>query len=259
MHRCTLRPCAWRISRQLQISRCHVRLLSSLSATRTSSRNEQEVGNKRVGSKRLGRYNGQDMQREQKLQDLVFLDDLVATLEAHRDYNRASVIHKVQGTVDEAALPFKRPLVDSASSESAETTHERGEDEIDTNNRSLTNAREALVRRILADIPLVRELAADRALVRRVMATPEERRHRPQPRKWPAESVQDVDEGTKMRNTGFVRSVDPLEYTAAVIPITPSWKWTGAVPRRMTTPWAPYVEESTGDNYERSITVKSRW
>lgn len=199
------------------------------------------------------------MQREQKLQDLVFLDDLVATLEAHRDYNRASVIHKVQGTVDEAALPFKRPLVDSASSESAETTHERGEDEIDTNNRSLTNAREALVRRILADIPLVRELAADRALVRRVMATPEERRHRPQPRKWPAESVQDVDEGTKMRNTGFVRSVDPLEYTAAVIPITPSWKWTGAVPRRMTTPWAPYVEESTGDNYERSITVKSRW
>ena len=293
MYRCTICPCAWRISRQLQISRCHVRLLSRVSAARTSTRNEQDVENKTVGRKRLGRYNGQDKQREQNLQDLVFLDDLVATLEAHRDYNRASVIHKVQGIADTATLPFKRPALDSASSEYAETTYERGEDDIDTNDRSSTSAQgpsppqgpvrrclasralarrvtvsiaaarkilgpKTLTRKVLADIPLVREVSVDKALVRKVIVTPDERRHGPHSRQWPAESVQNLEEGTKMRNAGFVRSVDPLEYTAAVIPVTQSWKWTGAVPSKISTPWAPYVEDSTGDNYERSITVESR-
>ena len=284
MHRCTIRPCAWRISRQLQISRCHLRLLSRVSAAGISTRNEQDVENKRVGCKRLGRYNGQDKQREKNLQDLVFLDDLVATLEAHRDYNRASVIHKVPAIVDTATLPFKRPALDSASSEHAETTYERREDEIDTNDRSSTSAqgpspsqgpvrrclasgalarkmigKNTLARKVLADIPLVREVSADKALVRKCLVTPDEPRHGPHPRQWPAESVQDVEEGTRTRNTGFVRSVDPLEYTAAVIPITKSWKWTGAFSSRISTPWAPYVEDSTGDNYERSITVESRW
>ena len=284
MHRCTIRPCAWRISRQLQIARCHLRLLSRVSAAGTSTRDEQDVENKRVGCKRLGRYNGQDKQREQNLQDLVFLDDLVATLEAHRDYNRASVIHKVQATVDTETLPFKRPALDSASSEDAETTYERGEDELDTKDRSSTSAqgpspsqgpvrrvtvsialarkmigKNTLARKVLADIPLVREVSADKALVRKCLVTPDERRHGPHPRQWPAESVQDVEEGTRTRNTGFVRSVDPLEYTAAVIPITKSWKWTGAFSNWISTPWAPYVEDSTGDNYERSITVESRW
>ena len=269
------------MSRQLQISSCQFRLLSTVSAGKISSRNEQNVGNKRVGRKRLGRYNGQDKQREQKLQDLVFLDDLVATLEAHRDYNRASVIHKVQGIVDEATLPFKRPSLDSASSENAESTYERGEDGIDANYGSSTSARgsspfegpvrrcsgrETLARRVIADMPLVREVSADQALVRKVTVTPDERRQDPHPRQWPAESVQDVEEGAKTRNTGFVRSVDPLEYTAAVIPIAQSWKLDravpnriGAVPNRISTPWASYVEDSTGDNYERSITVESRW
>lgn len=295
MHRCTIRPCAWRIPRQLRISRCHLRLLSRVSAAGTSTRNEQDVENKRIGCKRLGRYNGQDKQREQNLQDLVFLDDLVATLEAHRDYNRASVIHKVQAIVDTATLPFKRPALDSASSEYSETTYERGEDEIDTKlDRSSTSAqgpspsqgpvrrclaggalarrvtvsialarkmigKNTLARKVLADIPLVREVSADKALVRKCLVTPDERRHGPHPRQWPAESVQDVEEGTRTRNTGFVRSVDPLEYTAAVIPITKSWKWTGAFSSRISTPWAPYVEDSTSDNYERSITVESRW
>ena len=320
MHRCTIRPCAWRISKQLQISRCRLRFLSGVNAARPPSSNEQNVENKRLGRKRSGRYNGQDKQREQNLQDLIFLDDLVATLEAHRDYNRASVIRELQQNVDEATLPFKRPALDSASSEYAETTYERGEDEIDTNHQSSTSAQgpspsqclvrrcsdrkalarrvtvsiasvrkvlgtkarrvladiplvrdvsedQALVRkvlgtkarRVLADIPLVRDVSEDQALVRKVTVTADGRRHGPHPRQWPADSVQGVEEGTKTRNAGFVRSVDPLEYTAAVIPITGSWKSTGAVPSRISTPWTPYLEDSTGDNYERSITVESRW
>ena len=292
MHHCTIRPCAWRITRQLQTSRCRIRLLSGVNAARPPSRNEQDVENKRLGRKRSGRYNGQDKQREQNLQDLIFLDDLVATLEAHRDYNRASVIRELQQNVDEATLPFKRPALDSASSEYAETTYERGEDEIDTNDQSSTSAqgpspsqclvrrcsdRKALARRVtvsiasvrkvlgtkarrvLADIPLVRDVSEDQALVRKVTVTADGRRHGPHPRQWPADSVQGVEEGTKTRNAGFVRSVDPLEYTAAVIPITGSWKSTGAVPSRISTPWTPYLEDSTGDNYERSITVESRW
>ena len=261
------------MSRQLQISNCYFRLLSRVSAAKISSRNEQSLGNKRVGRKGSGRYNGQDRQREQKLQDLVFLDDLVATLEAHRDYNRASVIHNVQGSVDEATLPFKRPSLDSASSENAESTYERGEDGIDTNYRSSISARgsspfegpvrkrsgrEILARRLIADMPLVREVLADQALVRKVTMTPDERRQDPHPRRWPAESVQSVEEGTKPRNTGFVRSVEPLEYTATVIPIAQSWKLDGALPQRISTPWASYVEDSTGDNYDRSITVESK-
>ncbi len=325
MHLCTIRPCPWRISRQLQISRCHVRLLSRVSAARTSSINEQNVGYKRIGRKRLGKYNGQDKQREQNLQDLIFLDDLVATLEAHCDYNRGSVIRKIRQNVANAIIPFKRPSLDSANSENAETSYERGEDEVDTNDQSSTSARgpgserkalarrvtvsipwarkilgtkalarkiladiplvrevsgdqalvrkvtvsipwarkilgtKALARKILADIPLVREVSVDQAWVRKVTVTTYERRHGPHPRQWPADSVQNFEEGTKTRNTGFVRSVDPLEYKAAVIPITQSWKWTGAVPSTISTPWAPYVEDSTGDNYERFITVESRW
>ena len=287
MHRCMIRPCAWRISRQLQVSRGHVRLASGLSAARTSGINEQNVGNKRLGRKRSGRYDGQDKQREQNTQDLIFLDDLVATLEAHRDYNRASVIRKFQQNVDDTTLPFKRPSLNSASSEKAETSYEKGEDEVDTNARSSTSARgpgpsegpvrritvdiasvrkilgtkaptrrisgtKALARKIFADLPLVREVSGD------IPSTADKRRHGPHPRQWPADSVQNVEQGTKTE-TGFVRSVDPLEYTAAVIPITQSWKWTGAVPSRISTPWAPYVEDSTGDSYERSITVESRW
>ena len=274
MHRCTIRPCAWRISRQLQISRCRVRLLSAVNAARPSSSNEQNVGNKRLGRNRSGRYNGQDKQREQNLQDRIFLDDLVATLEAHRDYNKASVIRELQQDVDEAILPFKRPELDSASSQNAETTYGRREDEIDTNDQSSTSAQEpspsqclvrrcsgrkALARRVLANIPLVRDVSVDQAVVRKVTVTADERRHGSHPRQWPADSVQSVEEGTKTRNTGFVRSVDPLEYTAAVIPITGSWKLTGAVPSRISTPWTPYVADSTGDSYERSITVESRW
>ena len=273
MHRCTIRPCARRISRQLQISLCYVRLLSRVSASRTSSGNEQNEENKRVGYKRLGRYNGQDKPREQKLQDLIFLDDLVATLEAHRDYNRASVIRGLQQNVNEASLPFTRPSLDSTKSGNAEPTYERGEDEIGNNDRSSTSARgpspsegpvrkgsgrEALATNVLADIPLVGKVSVDEALVREVSATADKRRHGPHTWQWPADSVQNVEKGTKTRNTGFVRSVDPLEYTAAVIPITRSWKWTGAGRSRISTPWAPYVEESTGDSYERSITVESR-
>ena len=285
MHLCTIRPCPWRICRQLQISRCHVRLLSRVSAARTSSINEQNVGYKRIGRKRLGKYNGQDKQREQNLQDLIFLDDLVATLEAHRDYKRGSVIRKIRQNVANAIIPFKRPSLDSANSENAETSYERGEDEVDTNDQSSTSARgpgserkalarrvtvsvpwarkilgtKALARKVLADIPLVKEVSVDQAWVRKVTVTTYERRHGPHPRQWPADSVQNFEEGTKTRNTGIIRSVDPLEYTAAVIPITQSWKWTGAVPSTISTPWAPYVEDSTGDNYERFITVESRW
>ncbi len=215
------------------ISIGHIRLHSPVSAATASSRNEQNVG-----VERLGKYNGQDKQKWQNRQDLIFLDDLVATLEAHRDHNRASVIHKFEQNVDEALLPFKRLSLDGASSEDAETTYERGGDETDTNGRSSTSA--------AGPSPSEVSVRAYR------------RRQGPRPLQWPANSVQYVEEGSKTRNTGFIRSLDPLEYTGAVVPIKKSWKWSGANPTMINTPWAPYMEDSTGDNYERSITVESR-
>lgn len=282
MHLCKIRPCAWPISRQLQIPIGHVRLLSGVTAARSSSSNGQNGDNKRLGRKRSGRYNAQDKQRERNMQDLIFLDDLVSTLEAHRDYNRGPVIHKVRQGVDEAILPFKRPSLDSASSENAKTAYKGEEDEIDTMGRSSTSPRglrssegpvrrvlteEGLLRRgrvdiasarkVLADTPSVGEVSADQAWGREDSVTADEPRHGPHTRQWPADSVQNVEEGTKTRNVRFVRSVEPLEYTAAVIPITELWEWTG-IPSTISTPWASYVEDSNGDSYERSITVESR-
>ena len=115
----------------------------------------------------------------------------------------------------------------------------------------------ASARKVLADTPSVSEVSADQAWKREDSVTADEPRHG-HTRQWPADSVQDVEEGAKTRNTGFVRSVEPLEYTAVVSPITELWEWTGANPSTISTPWASYVEDSTGDNYERSITVESR-
>ena len=273
MHHCTIRSCAWPILRQLQIPRGHVRLLSGVNVAGTSPRNEQYAGNEILGRKKSGRYNAQDKQRERNMQDLIFLDDLVATLEAHRDYNRGPVIRKFQQRVDEAILPFKRPSLDSASSENAETTYEREEDETDTEGRSSTSARgpspsegpvrrvsteKGLLRRARVDTASARKVSADQAWEREDSVTADEPRHGPHTRQWPADSVQNVEEGTKTRNIGFVRSVEPLEYTAAVIPITELWEWTGANPSTISTPWSSYVEDSTGDNYERSIAFESR-
>ena len=281
MYRCTIRPCAWSISRQLQIPRGYVRLLSGVNAAETSFGNEQNVGNKRLVRKRPGRYNAQDKQWERNMQDLIFLDDLVATLEAHRDYNKGLVFHKPQQRVDEAISPFKRPSLDSASSENAVTTYER-EDEVDTKGRSSASVRElspseGLVRRVstekgllrrakdlasarkfLVDTPSVSKVLVDQAWEREDSVTADEPRHGPHTRQWPADSVQNAEEKPKTRNTGFVRSVEPLEYTAAVVPITELWKWTGANPSTISTPWSSYVEDSTGDSYERSITIESR-
>lgn len=281
MYRCTMRPCAWPISRQLQTPGGHVRLLPGVNAASTWSRKEENVGNKKSGRKRSRRYNAQDKQRERNMQDLIFLDDLLATLEAHRDYNRGPVIHKLQQHVDETILPFKRPSLDSVSSENAVTTFER-ENEIDTKSGSSTSARgpspsegpvrkvstrkgwlkrdsvdTASARKVLADSPSVSEVSVDQAWERKDSVTADEP-HGPSTQHWPADSVQNVEEGTKTRNTGFVGSMKPLEYTAAVIPITELWEWSGANPSTISTPWASYVEDGTGDSHERSITIESR-
>lgn len=266
MHRCTVRPCAWPISRQLQIPRGHVRPFSGFNAASTFSRNEENVGNTNSGRNRSGRYNAENKQRERNMQDLIFLDDLLATLEPHRNYNRGPHIHKQRQRVNKAILPFKRPLLDSASSENAETTFKRREDEVDTKGQSSTSAREPSpsegpVRRALQGKGVVRriEVTADQAGARENSETADEPRHRLHTRQWPADTVQNVEEGSKTRNTGFVRSVEPLGYKAAVTPIKELWEWTGANPSTISTPWVPYVEDKSDDSYERSITLESRW
>ena len=199
------------------------------------------------------------------MQDLIFLDGLLATLEAHPNYNRDPSIHKQRQRVNEVILPFKRPLLDSTSSENAETTSKRREYEIDTKGHGSTSAREPSpsggpVTRALQGKGVVRRIkvTVDRAGAREDSVTADGPQHEPHTRQWPADSVQNVDEGSKKRNTGFVRSVEPLEYKAAVIPIKELWEWTGANPSTISTPWVPYMEDSTGDSYERSITLESR-
>ena len=264
MHRCTLRPSLWPIFGQLQIRRGHVRLLSGVNAAETPSRNEQNLGNQRLGRKKSGQHNAQDKQRERNIQDLKFLDDLLATLEAHRHYNRGPVNHNVQQRVDETILPFKRPSLDTASSENAGKTYER-EDEIDNKGQSSTRVRgpspfEGPVKKASKGESLVKrvQVTTDQACEKEDSVTAEEPQHGHHPQQWPADSVQNVEEGIKTRNTGFVRSVEPLDYTAVVIPITELWEWTGANPSTISTPWASYVEGSTSDTYERSLTVESR-
>ena len=229
-----------------KISRGHARLPSTLSAATASSRNERKVG-----GDRLGHYNGQDKQRSRNTQDLIFLDDLVATLEAHRDHNRASVIRKIKQKVDKAILPSKRPSLYSASSRDVKTAYKRGEDdgrgadcgrredETDNNGRS--------------------SISTPGPNPSEVSVRADKRRHGSRPLQWPADSVQYLEEGIKTRNTGFVRRSVLLEYTGAVVPIKKPWKWLGANPTKINTPWAPYMEDSTSDSYERSITVESRW
>ena len=265
MHRSTLRSCSWPISSQLQTLRGHVRLLSGVNAAAISSRDGQSVGNEKLVRKRSGRYNAQDEQRERNMRDLGFLDDLLATLGAQRDYNGGPVVREFQQRVDETIIPFKRPSLDGAGSENAETTNKGEENEVDTKDRSSTSARvlspcedpiktsskwEGLVRRV--------QVTADQACEKEVSVTADEHRHGPHRRQSPGGLVQNAEEGTKTSNTGFVRSVEPLDYTAAVIPITELWEWTGANPSTISTPWASYVEDSTGDIHERSITVESR-
>lgn len=168
------------------------------------------------------------------VQDVV-LDDLSATLEAHRASNRASVIRKINAPSDIPSL-FLRPSIDRnyAGKEAlSEDLTEGGELAQNSLKSSVDdNQAEETQEENEAGIGI-----------------------------WPADSLQ-AQEGYGRRNrkrvgrkvgNGFVKSRVVLEYAGVAFSPTQSWVYGPSSTKTFQRPWLAYMEESSGDHLGRLV------
>lgn len=144
--------------------------------------------------------------REEDSKDII-VDDLSATLEAHRASNRAAVIRNVQLPESYPTTSTMQPLLGQAG--------DGGSDIDDTCGRQENEPRQM----------------------------------------WPADSVQAQEIHRKTgKRQGFVRSVDPLEYTGTYQWPKHSWKVRQVFKDLlMQRPWMAYMEASNEDYLERFV------
>ena len=258
MNRCAIRFRAWRISRQIQVVDTTLRSVSTASAGPINP----NTGQKGL-LKRLGGYNGEDGRISERIaryshnagqnplwrynhrygkvstptQDII-VDDLSATLEAHRARNRTSVIRKQLHDVDTRDLPFERLILEHTRSDDVGAAYERLREKGDATDQSRHSTS---------------RLSKPKASVKEI-----KHRKRSSTRRWPADTIQGSEEDAKAIKPGFVRSIDPLEYQGVVMPIKGQWKVLDINSNIVHTPWLPYVEYGGGDGHERSVMIEPR-
>lgn len=169
-------------------------------------------------------------------QDVV-IDDLSATLEAHRASNRASVIRKIDAPSSIPPL-FLRPSIDGR--------HEGKE----VPSKDLTEGR-----KLVKDSP--------KSGVDGDQAEQTQEEHEAGVRIWPADSLQ-AQEGYGRRGrkrvprkvgNDFVKSRGVLEYTGVPFLPTQSWDYGSSSTAVLQRPWLAYMEESSGDHLARLVVI----
>lgn len=169
-------------------------------------------------------------------QDVV-IDDLSATLEAHRASNRASVIRKIDAP---SSIPsfFLRPSIDG----------KRG------------------IKGVPSEVPR-EDLDEGRALAQHIFksrvdgdqAEETQSAHEAGIRKWPADSLQAQEgHGKRVRrkaSNDFVKSSGVLEYIGVPFLPTQSWDYVSSSTARLQRPWLAYLEGNSGDHFERSVVI----
>lgn len=185
-------------------------------------------------------YHAREVGRRPADTQNIVIDDLSATLEAHRAHNRASVIRKLDATSDKPQL-FLRPSVDR---------HDEGEG----------GAGERLTEGSTFDQDGMKS-GLDGERIERA-----ESDNIAGAKIWPADSVQ-AQAGYSMqgrrglrssRRIDYAQSTDILEYTGVPFPPRGSWSFEASSTPLLTRPWMAYMEQSSKDNLERSVPIYCR-
>lgn len=172
-------------------------------------------------------------------QDVV-IDDLSATLHAHRASNRASVIRKIAAPSDIPDL-FLRPSINEKHQSEGSPSEDLTE--------GIALAKNGLKSGVTGD-------QAEQTQQGQIAGS----------RIWPADSVQ-AQEGygrrsrkrvRKRAGDNFVKSRGVLEYTG--VPFLPrgSWEYGRSSTPLLQRPWLAYMEESSGDHLE-TLVVRSSY
>lgn len=184
----------------------------------------------------------------------IYIDDLSATLEAHRERNRASTIRKVETVFDERSLSFLRPVSLSFGTESLADGAESMA--VPGGSSSLDSSQQKGSQQILASKTDKNETAGVGTADNIYASTgPAEASKDPaQPwQHWPADSIQ-YQNLLGIKPSDKVTKPSVLEY----IPLSPrpcnSWLIKGKVlPDDVQWPWLAHVEGYEGDGPERFV------
>ncbi|KAL2045230.1 hypothetical protein N7G274_002313 [Stereocaulon virgatum] len=238
MYRCTARLRSWRMSNfDLSLNTSHFQLLSTASTTPSATIKRQFAEGQEPGLHDF--WKDQDSGQTKA----IIVDDLSATLEAHRARNRAAVIRKIGPRPDTHGL-FKRPLFLDAGANDENTIHRAG-GEVRTANDPVRNELESPVSE---DGRAEEQDDLDGQGFPNSSATSKRKIFR---LKWPADSVQAKNMKLGKKREGFTRSVDPSEYFGMKMKIDGQWQYHETTPDEFLRPWVPYMEGSSEDNLER--------
>lgn len=177
----------------------------------------------------------------------IYIDDLSATLEAHRERNRALTIRRVETVFDERSLSFLRPLsLDLRNLPSAEESESKN---VLGGSPSLDGFQQEGSQQIAAsETDRNKKAGADIADNLYDSSRPIKAWQH-----WPADSIQ-YKEILKIKPSDKVTEPSVLEY----VPLSPrpcnSWLLKGKVlPDDLQWPWLAYVEGYEGDGPERYV------
>lgn len=246
MHHCTIRLHSWRTSRSgLGLATKHVRPLSNPSATPLATNNRQIGEGQEPGLHHIRK----DQDPGEETQDIT-VDDLSATLEAHRARNRAAVIRKIEPQSGNTHGLFRRPLLQDTGSEDGKKIHTTGEEASAASDHAPSQLEYQLAEDEKAE--------EDDGIDGEGFPTSSAKSEKSAPVwRWPADSVQAKTKEARAQRKGFTRSIDPLEYTGMAMFVKEPWTLAKSTPSEFVRPWLPYMEVPIGDNFGRFVYSRS--
>ncbi len=184
----------------------------------------------------------------------IYIDDLSATLEAHRSRNRASTIRKIDTVFEERILPFRRPAflplgIESSANEADSTTISETSNSGDFSQRD--GSQQILENKADKDDSAGADGADDvhgQSSLGQVWMDPlKPWQH------WPADSFQ-YKEFLGIKPSDKVSEPSLLEYIPMSVRPCYSWQLKGKVqPHYSQWPWLAHVEGYEGDGPERLV------
>lgn len=195
------------------------------------------------------------LEEERRVEDDrdVFVDDLSATLEAHRARNRASVIRKIEAS---PSLLIHRPLLEGNVEDGREGERPRvAKDEaiiasscqaantlgLDQVDRSTANDKDSVA------ATNRREIGS---------SVQDTQRSKVKSVRWPADSVQAQKGAGRRRRRGYTSSTDILEYTGVYLYPERPWKNISSRPSDLQRPWLLYMKDDDTTYPDRFVRCK---
>lgn len=223
------------------------RLLSAASAVPSPSNNGQ------LKERPYTRKKGQSLEKKRRPEDDrgIFVDDLSATLDAHRARNRASVIRKIEAPLSQF---ISRPLLENTRVgegvvERSRTTAD-GNDVEDGSRAPNTLRLDRTKHSTATDED--RKTTTDR-MEEGVPTKASQRSESESIQRWPADSLQALKGVTKRGRRGYISSSDVLEYTGERKHPKIPWNIPPTRPVVLQRPWLLYMEDSGRTYVDRFV------